>query len=137
MCLAKVFMTLRNKEGNVSPKEGRLIGYKSFGIDLDGEVRPYQNSNNVPQIGRWRTSSHKVLNQGKSRLGLDYTSGFHIFLTEDDARNYRTYKSAVFQVEYKDIVAIGKQNSKDKGLTIIANKMRLIKRLADTDKPTL
>lgn len=138
MCLAKVHVTLRNKEGDVTPKEGKFVGYKAFKLNSKGAVCPpaFGPSKGVPTLGRWRTASNTVLNQNSTK-STDYTSGFHIFLSEEDAREYKSSPAAIFEVEFKEIVAIGKQDTSDNGLTVVAKKMKLVKRLADTDKPPL
>lgn len=128
MCLNNVYLTRKQKNSHsqTAAKDGVFIGYKSFMRGLDGEVTnsSFGPKKQLPKIGQWVTANNQRINSNQPNNM--YTSGFHIFLNLTDAKNYRP---AVFLVEYKDIVAVGKQASKDKGVTVVAKKMRLLERL--------
>jgi hypothetical protein len=125
MCMSKVYLT-RIKKNNyyqIASKEGVFRGYKSFKVSKDGVLdRGCFWVVEKPKIGKWYSASNEVVNDL-------YTSGFHIFLDKRDAHSYRIIDGKVYLVEFSDIVAIGKQSSSNKDLTVVAKKMRILKEI--------
>ncbi len=131
MCLNDVYVTRKRvkKPSETAAKDGTFFGYKSFvAVTEDGKIHAGGMFNNKPlSIGKWMRASDRTI-KSNNIVGERYTSGFHIFLKEIDAKKYRR-SGVTFLIEFKDIVAIGKQNSYNRGLTVIAKKIRIIKRV--------
>jgi hypothetical protein len=57
-----------------------------------------------------------------------YTSGFHIFLKRIDAINYGYGSGTLVKVNFGKIRGIGKQNYSDRGHTVLADEMLMIRK---------
>jgi hypothetical protein len=122
MCLAEVFLT-RKKDGKIVEKNGTFFGYKSLIETSSGRISSDWFHASKGDT-KWKNASNEVLGSNLNR----YTSGFHIFLDYNDCLTYHGDAKYVYLVEFQNIVAIGKQFSGDKGLTVTAKKMRIVRK---------
>lgn len=142
MCLAVVNFTKLGKGNKIVSKGGRFIGYKSFSIEevynLEDnsytgkyEIQPLYGMDKIPKIGQWIKADDSVIEGDEDEDGnqQDYTSGFHIFSSLQDAIDYQV-QHTVFLVEFEDIVGIGKQSISNEGVTVIAKKMKLLRKIS-------
>ena len=110
------------------------IGYKVFKLDDDGETHygaDYGGTHNKCKekpSSKWLNSkdygSAKTLTTLTKQL---YPAGFHVFLTEEDARAWRDLEpdrtdDVVRKVQFRGIVATGYQ----KGKVVVAGKMMIL-----------
>lgn len=130
MCLSSVRFALNHN--------GIGVGYKAVSIIyLDSLERLNWSSKCVRDNDwskNWQEAKNKI-DDGKvvlfTRDGSPYPIGFHILLSTRDAKLY-SYSSQIWQVEYKEILAFGKQASvyTSKVLDcVIAKYMRFVKKV--------
>lgn len=138
MCLHVVYTSNINNKNKIGIKHtGLFRGYKAYFMD---NGRLYNDVNSV-HPKKWNKANNVKIDIYESG-NLYYPSGFHIFTDVEDALAYGDFSSyyepheygintpAIFLVEYKNIVAIGKQWESDLGLTVIAKDMRVVRKLS-------
>lgn len=126
MCLRRVFVTKTSrkniKEASPSSK-GRLLGYKNYKKYSDGSLCSDYGS---AKVGKWQDADDSVIDSDDYDNEY-YTSGFHIFLDPTDASAYNAF-GQVYLVEFEDIVAIGKNSDSNIGITVIAKRMKVLRK---------
>lgn len=90
-------------------------------------LQPLYGMKKIPKIGEWIKSKDLII-EGNC-CDKSYTSGFHIFTNQEDAKQYQD-SYTVFLVEFCDIVAVGKQSDNDIGLTVVAKRMKLLRKIS-------
>jgi hypothetical protein len=125
MCLSTVYVSAKNN-GRVSKKMGKLYGYKS--IDVYGKSLSGTDYLRDIKLNKWMTANDLLI---KYEYDKYYTSGFHIFLDKFDAKDY--CGNSVFLVEFSDIVSIGKNTENNKAPTVIAKRMKVIRKLKPSE----
>lgn len=123
MCLSIVYTK------KIKNKEKVQYGYKWF----DYVPKNKKNQFGFPYIGGKSVSKNKWLKSTNTTIlsddGINYESGFHIYLNEQDAiyfaQQYR--HTAIVKVWYKNVVAVGKNSESDSGDTVIAKDMKISK----------
>lgn len=141
MCLQVVNLTSLNTKNKPSAKMGLFRGFKSlepwYDNKIEKELKDYFNlMDKKVKLGVWYDATNLVLGGDDNR---PYTSGFHVFENSQDACEYGCGWDEVYVVEFKDIVAVGRQNSYNKGLTFVAKKMRIVRKAkngVDYDAPS-
>lgn len=114
-------MCLHTVDEKINIVHNKKYGYKVFDTynnNICGEYicRYYK-------LNKWYKASNKKL---YGTYGKEYESGFHIFSSLDEAKSWKYFdfrELKVFKVEFKDVVATGKQDGK----VIIAKKIKIIK----------
>jgi hypothetical protein len=74
-------------------------------------------SQNLPN--KWLTSNQKEVEHNE----VAYKTGFHIFLLEEDAKNYMLFGQTVVKVKFKQGRLLGEQENK---LIVVADKIFFI-----------
>lgn len=100
MCMSKVTLTL--KKGKDGEYYG--VGYKRITKDEKGMLRkPFPRGSRLC-IGRW------VEDKNTSSI-MNYASGFHLFLNRQDAVDYNSTDRDIYEVYFKNIVAVGEEKA--------------------------
>lgn len=96
------------------------VGWKS--VYIYGKV-PYLYGK-AYQFNKWLKAKRTTI---VCNPKLSYTSGFHIFLKRIDAINYGDGSGTLVKVNFGKIRGIGKQNYSDRGHTVLADEMLMIR----------
>lgn len=124
MCLSEIKWEGKNIPNFLLKKK---TGYKY--LDKYDKVysAPFRCTNF--SIGKTVHSSKGRILMGRND-GKTYPAGFHIYKNINDAKDSAYYHNGVVvEVEYDDIQCVGKNSHKDKGLTIIARKMKVLREI--------
>lgn len=121
MCMSRV-ITTKMFRGKVSKsKHGSMTGYKWMYRQNNTSVKlPYYNRQ--LEFGKWYDANNCVIDD--SDLPSPYTSGFHIYLKKEDARDRGGYYD-IYEVQFDEVVAIGE----DQGLCVVAKRMKVVKKV--------
>jgi len=127
MCMSSVQLTMKKT------KDGSFygVGYKKILTDTNGRLLASMRGTKL-QINKW------VQDKNKEYIS-SYAPGFHLFLNEKDAIDYNSSDYNIYEVHFKDIVAVGTQKaypinnvcgakSTDR-ICVIARKVKVIKKI--------
>lgn len=129
MCLIKVYPTQKEVDFNegyklfyrVEPCKDHThsIAFKYYGM----KKFPYGT---LPKR-RWLYAEVPNMSPLRDSNGEPYRTGFHIWESLEDAKvnaiPHSALSVAIHRVLFKNVVAVGRQNITNKGLTVVARKM--------------
>jgi hypothetical protein len=139
MCMQEVLLTKIDSKGNVASKneESRFYGYKAFVPVARGWAYDQGWGLYDWNTGKIKYPSNKWIKSDEAVLSDDgcykkYTSGFHIFVSLADLKDYldvhpTQVRVVLHKIEFKDIVALGNQQGKSRSsICIIAKQMKIL-----------
>ena len=106
----------------IDPFDGKM---RNLHYDVDSLNMQYSiNINEIKFKKKYKASTSTIAMPQADNF---YESGFHIYKNIADAERILTSFRKIIKVKYWKVVAIGKQDCKDSGETVVAKKIKFIK----------
>lgn len=114
MCLTKVIKVLKR------PNNKEVVAYKVIDIESNKPILPWLSSFKL-EVNTWMKADTSTVIYDETVLHTEYKSGFHVFLSKEQAKKY-TCANSVVKVLVRKVATRGIQKVDDIDANILVTK---------------